>query len=98
MTEREKSQMKVLVTGTEGYLGCLLAPTLMGRGHEVIGVDTGYYRQGWLYNGVAETAKTLAELGYKAHTRNTSFGVVEICIDLDDAVSLVEAIKAGGSA
>jgi len=53
--------MKVLVTGTEGYLGCLVAPTLMGRGHEVIGVDTGYYRQGWLYNGVAETAKTLAK-------------------------------------
>ncbi|HST82485.1 MAG TPA: SDR family oxidoreductase [Kineosporiaceae bacterium] len=53
--------MKVLVTGTEGYLGCLLAPTLMSRGHEVVGVDTGYYRQGWLYNGVTETAKTLAK-------------------------------------
>jgi len=53
--------MKVLVTGTEGYLGCLLAPTLMNRGHEVTGVDTGYYRQGWLYNGVTETAKTLAK-------------------------------------
>jgi nucleoside-diphosphate-sugar epimerase len=58
---KESNSMKVLVTGTEGYLGCLLAPTLMGRGHEVIGVDTGYYRQGWLYNGVAETAKTLAK-------------------------------------
>src|SRR3954470_11790840 len=61
MTERKKNQMKVLVTGTEGYLGCLLAPTLMSRGHEVTGVDTGYYRQGWLYNGVTETAKTLAK-------------------------------------
>jgi nucleoside-diphosphate-sugar epimerase len=58
---KESNSMKVLVTGTEGYLGCLLAPTLMGRGHEVIGVDTGYYRQGWLYNGVVETAKTLAK-------------------------------------
>jgi len=53
--------MKVLVTGTEGYLGCLVAPTLMGRGHEVTGVDTGYYRQGWLYNGVDRTAHTLAK-------------------------------------
>ena len=51
--------MKILVTGTEGYLGCLLAPTLIGRGHEVVGVDTGYYRQGWLYNGAEVTAKTL---------------------------------------
>jgi nucleoside-diphosphate-sugar epimerase len=50
--------MRVLVTGTEGYLGCLLAPVLIGRGHEVLGVDTGYY-SGWLYNGVPTTARTL---------------------------------------
>jgi nucleoside-diphosphate-sugar epimerase len=51
--------MRVLVTGTEGYLGCLLAPQLLARGHDVLGVDTGYYAQGWLYNGVPATAHTL---------------------------------------
>ncbi len=51
--------MKILVTGTEGYLGCLLAPLLIERGHEVIGVDTGFYKVGWLYNGTQATAKTL---------------------------------------
>ncbi len=51
--------MKILVTGTEGYLGCLLAPLLIERGHEVVGVDTGYYKVGWLYNGTETTAKTL---------------------------------------
>lgn len=51
--------MKILVTGTEGYLGCLLAPLLIDRGHEVIGVDTGFYKVGWLYNGSATTPKTL---------------------------------------
>lgn len=51
--------MKVLVTGTEGYLGSLLPPLLYERGHEVIGVDTGYYKVGWLYNGTEITAKTL---------------------------------------
>ncbi|MBV6621568.1 MAG: SDR family oxidoreductase [Rivularia sp. (in: Bacteria)] len=51
--------MKILVTGTEGYLGCLLAPLLIEKGHEVIGVDTGYYKVGWLYNGTETTAKTL---------------------------------------
>jgi nucleoside-diphosphate-sugar epimerase len=51
--------MKILVTGTEGYLGSLLPPLLLERGHEVIGVDTGYYKVGWLYNGTDFTAKTL---------------------------------------
>lgn len=42
--------MKILVTGTEGYIGSLLAPILLERGHEVVGLDTGFYRNGWLYN------------------------------------------------
>ena len=51
--------MRLLITGTEGYLGSLLAPVLMRQGHDVTGVDTGYYKAGWLYNGVPLTAKTL---------------------------------------
>ncbi|WP_036479018.1 NAD(P)-dependent oxidoreductase [Myxosarcina sp. GI1] len=51
--------MKILVTGTEGYLGSLLAPLLMKQGHEVVGVDTGFYKVGWLYNGSQLTPKTL---------------------------------------
>jgi nucleoside-diphosphate-sugar epimerase len=46
--------MKILVTGTDGYIGCPLSSILSQRGHEVIGLDTGYYRHGWLYNdGIA---------------------------------------------
>jgi len=51
--------MKILVTGTEGYLGSLLPPLLIEKGHEVIGLDTGFYKVGWLYNGTEVTAKTL---------------------------------------
>ena len=51
--------MKILVTGTEGYLGCLLAGVLMREGHDVLGVDTGYYKAGWLYNGLDMSPKTL---------------------------------------
>lgn len=51
--------MKILVTGTEGYLGSLLPPLLIAKGHEVIGIDTGFYKVGWLYNGTSLTAKTL---------------------------------------
>jgi len=51
--------MKILLTGTEGYIGSLLAPMLMEQGHEIIAVDTGYYKVGWLYHGTELTAKTL---------------------------------------
>jgi nucleoside-diphosphate-sugar epimerase len=42
--------MKLLLTGVEGYIGCLMAPVLQSRGHEVVGFDTGYYRDGWLFS------------------------------------------------
>lgn len=41
--------MKVLFTGADGYIGTLLGPYLLERGIEAVGLDTGYYRQGWLY-------------------------------------------------
>jgi nucleoside-diphosphate-sugar epimerase len=33
----------VLVTGHEGYIGAVLTPMLTAAGHEVVGLDTGYY-------------------------------------------------------
>lgn len=41
--------MRVLFTGADGYIGALLGPYLLQRGIEAVGLDTGYYRQGWLY-------------------------------------------------
>jgi nucleoside-diphosphate-sugar epimerase len=42
--------MKVLVTGTDGYIGSVLGPWLMAAGFQVTGLDTGFYRSGWLFN------------------------------------------------
>jgi nucleoside-diphosphate-sugar epimerase len=53
--------LKVLVTGTSGYIGSLLAPYLIEHGHQVTGVDTGFYQDGWLYNGVKTVPKTLVK-------------------------------------
>jgi len=36
--------MKVLVTGHHGYIGSVLAPFLAAAGHDVTGLDTGFYR------------------------------------------------------
>jgi len=41
--------MKILVTGTEGYIGARLVPWLARHGHQVAGLDTGFYRDGCLY-------------------------------------------------
>jgi nucleoside-diphosphate-sugar epimerase len=53
------SKGKVLVTGVDGYLGSLLVPLLIEDGWDVLGVDTGFYKNGWLYNGLAVTSETL---------------------------------------
>lgn len=42
--------MKVLVTGTDGYIGSVMGPYLIEQGFDVTGLDTGYYRGGWLFN------------------------------------------------
>jgi nucleoside-diphosphate-sugar epimerase len=42
--------MRLFLTGVEGYIGALLAPLLIARGHAVTGLDTGFYRDGWLYS------------------------------------------------
>ena len=35
--------MRVLVTGHDGYIGCVLAPRFQQAGHDVVGVDSGLY-------------------------------------------------------
>lgn len=35
--------MKVLLTGNQGYLGTVMAPVLVAAGHEVTGLDTGWF-------------------------------------------------------
>ena len=51
--------MKVLLTGSGGYIGIVTAPVLMERGHDVTGLDTGFYQSGWLYNGVKQLPRTI---------------------------------------
>ncbi len=40
--------MRILVTGHEGYLGSVLVSRLLGAGHEVVGLDAGYFESGQL--------------------------------------------------
>ena len=54
--------MNVLITGTEGYIGIRLAALLTAHDHQVVGLDSGFYRDGTLYLDpieIPETPRTL---------------------------------------
>ncbi len=42
--------MRVLLTGADGYIGVRMADVLLRRGHDVVGLDSGFHRAGWLYH------------------------------------------------
>jgi nucleoside-diphosphate-sugar epimerase len=53
--------MKILVTGCDGYIGCMLVQVLLKQGFDVVGLDTGFYRNSWLYNGVLIFPKVITK-------------------------------------
>jgi nucleoside-diphosphate-sugar epimerase len=42
--------MRVFLTGADGYIGAIMGPKLIEAGHDVLGMDTGFYRRGWLFD------------------------------------------------
>jgi len=57
--------MKVLLTGSRGYIGTVMGPFLQAAGHDVVGLDTDLYRRstfGTWKESVPTTVKDLREL------------------------------------
>jgi nucleoside-diphosphate-sugar epimerase len=53
--------MRVLVTGVDGYIGAVLGSRLLEQGFDVVGLDCGFYRDGWLYNDADPRPLTFTE-------------------------------------
>ena len=53
--------MRICLTGSDGYLGSVLAPELMRRGFEVVGLDTGYYKERMLFRTAEPSPRTLVK-------------------------------------
>jgi len=51
--------MRVLLTGCNGYIGCVLAPLLQARGHVVVGLDTDYFKNS-LFTGSLPEIETIS--------------------------------------
>ena len=43
---------KILILGSQGYLGTMLGNYLSDMGHDCYGIDTGFFAQGLLYNKI----------------------------------------------
>ena len=49
--------MKVLLTGHQGYLGTVMAPVLRAAGHDVTGLDVGWFADCVLGPAPADSAR-----------------------------------------
>ena len=51
--------MNVIVTGMDGYIGTQLGRVLLERNYNVLGMDTGFYSSGNLYDGIKKELKVI---------------------------------------
>ncbi len=54
--------MRVLVTGHLGYIGTILVPLLLNKGHEVVGLDSDLYRQSTFGEGIQNIPEIIKDI------------------------------------
>ena len=50
--------MKILITGSRGYIGTVMAPMMVAAGHDVVGIDADFYRRSTFGNW-SEAVRTI---------------------------------------
>lgn len=64
--------MKILVTGSNGYIGTMLCDVLLKAGHNVTGLDTGFYEEAWLFP--VQVPKTIIKKDVRHTTKGDFVG------------------------
>lgn len=88
--------MKILVTGTAGFIGYWTVKRLLGKGHEIVGIDNinSYYDTGLKYARLAETGIVQEEIKDNrfAHSKtNPEYKFMKT--DLTDRINLAELFR-----
>jgi nucleoside-diphosphate-sugar epimerase len=96
--------MRVLITGALGYVGSVLGSYLEDRGHQVSGIDTGFYAEPMLYSDVRPEPKVSSKdvRKLKAQDLDGFEAVIHLAGLSNDAVgelspSLTQQINVGGA-
>ena len=88
--------MKILVTGTAGFIGFYLAKALLERGDEVIGLDNinNYYDINLKYGRLAETGIKKQEIEYNKLVKSKKYGNYKfIKLNLEDQENIAKLFK-----
>jgi UDP-glucuronate 4-epimerase len=88
--------MKILVTGTAGFIGFHLAKRLLERGDEVIGIDSinDYYDINLKYGRLAETGIQREQLRYGRPVQSSAYGQhAFIQLKLEDREALLSIFR-----
>ena len=88
--------MKILVTGTAGFIGFHLAKTLIEKGNEVVGLDNinDYYSQQLKYDRLAETGIIKDYIAYGKIVKSEKYTNYRfIKLNLEDRIILEQLFK-----
>ncbi len=67
--------MKIFLTGINGYIGTVLGQELIKAGYSVIGLDTGYYADAWLYDIPGFVQPEIIKKDIRRITRDDLIGI-----------------------